>query len=106
MLYDKEQQGHDALLEEVIVDVLRRTVTLKMSTYSDPQAPSRIPIDVVFDKVEAVHTSANLKELERHHFAGHMTSWKVAKAGGTSYFYLVAGYLSITAKTAPVLIRR
>jgi hypothetical protein len=106
MLYDKEMQGHDAHLDEVMIDVLRRTVTLRMTAYPDAQAPDRVPIDVKFDNVEAVQTIANLKELERHHFAGHMIYWKVAKAAGTSYFYLVAGCLSVTAKAAPTLIFR
>lgn len=30
MLYDKEMQGHDAHLEEVVIDVLRRVVSLRM----------------------------------------------------------------------------
>jgi hypothetical protein len=106
MLYDNEMQGHDAHLEEVLIDVLRRTVRLRMSAYPASQAPSRVPIELVFDRVEAVHTLANLKELEGHHFAGHMSYWKVEKGAGTSYFYLAAGCLSITAATAPILNHR
>ncbi|WP_150127026.1 hypothetical protein [Sphingomonas panacis] len=103
MLYHEEMSGHDAHLEEVSIDVIGCTVTLKMSAYPDAQAPERIPIAVMFGKVESVQTVANLKELGRHHFAGHLAYWEVAKTAGTSYFYLAAGCLSVTAKAAPTL---
>jgi len=105
MLYDEENSGHDAHLEEVVIDVIRQTVTLRMCAYPEAQASERVPIAVTFEKVEAIQTVANLKELARHHFAGHLAYWKIAKGAGTSYFYLAAGCLSVTAKAAPVLDR-
>jgi hypothetical protein len=103
MLYDEELAGHDAHLEEVLIDVIGCTVTLKMSAYPNARARERLPVAVTFEKVEAVQTIANLNELGRHHFAGHLSYWKVAKKAGTSYFYLAAGCLSVTAKVAPTL---
>lgn len=103
MLYDEELSGHDAHLEEVVIDVIGQKLTLKMSAYVDSKASSRIPISVKFDKVEAVQMVANLDELASHHFAGHLAYWKVARGAGTSYFYLAAGCLSVPAKVAPTL---
>lgn len=102
MLYD-EMSGHDALLEEVTIDVIGQSVVLKMSAYPDAQSRDRVAIVVMFEKVEAVQTVANLQELAKHQFAGHMAYWRIAKKAGTSYFYLAAGCLSVTAKTAPIL---
>jgi hypothetical protein len=103
MLYDEETSGHDAQLEEVLIDVISQTVTLRMAAYPDPQASDRILISVMFENVEAVQTIANLAELAVHQAAGHLAYWKVAKGAGTSFFYLAAGCLSVTARTAPVL---
>lgn len=70
MLYDTEIQGHDSHLEGVAVDVLNRTVTLRLTAYPEAGASERVPIEMVFTEVERVHTSANLSELAKHHFAG------------------------------------
>jgi len=103
MLYDEQTSGHDAQIEEVLIDVISQTVTLKMSAYPDGQASGRIPVSVVFENVEAVQTVADLAELAKHQAAGHLAYWKIAKEAGTSYFYLAAGCLSVTSKTPPTL---
>jgi hypothetical protein len=105
MLYDEETSGHDAQLEEVLIDVISQTVTLRMSAYPDPLTTDRVPISVMFENVEAVQTVADLAELAVHHAAGHLAYWKIAKEAGTSFFYLAAGCLSVTARTPPVLIK-
>lgn len=102
MLYD-DMAGHDALLEEVAIDVIGQSVTIKKFAYPDAQSQDRIAIALAFNKVEAVQTTANLKELARHQFAGHVAYWQIVKRAGTSYFYLAAGCLSVSAKTAPIL---
>jgi hypothetical protein len=79
MLYDEETSGHDAQLEEVVIDVLRQSVKLRIAAYPDPQASERVMISVLFEDVEAVQTIANLAELAFHYAAGHLAYWKVAK---------------------------
>lgn len=93
MLYDEETSGHDAQLEEVLIDVISQTVTLRMSAYPDPLTTDRVPISVMFENVEAVQTVADLAELAVHHAAGHLAYWKIAKEAGTSFFLSSGGML-------------
>ena len=103
MLYDEEMQGHDSQLEGVMIDVLRRTVSLRLSSFPTQDASNRVAIEVTFSDVEAVHTIADLTQLGDHHGAGNVNYWHVAEGPGTSYFHLIEGCLVITAHTAPTL---
>jgi hypothetical protein len=106
MLYDEQTQGHDAQLDGLAIDVLRRTVSLRLSTYPRQDAPDRVAIEIAFSNVEQVHTIADLVQLSDHHTLGNVNHWHVAEGPGTSYFYLVEGCLVITAQAAPVLSLR
>jgi hypothetical protein len=105
MLYD-EQQGHDAQLDGIAIDVLRRTASLRLSSYPSQNASGRVAIEIVFSNVEQVHTIADLAKLEDNHTSGNVNYWHVADGPGASYFYLVEGCLVITAQTAPVVSLR
>jgi hypothetical protein len=102
MLYD-EQQGHDAQLEAIAIDVLGRIVTLRLSSYPAQDARERDAIEIVFTNVEQVQSIADLVELEDNHSAGNVNQWHVADGAGTSYFYLIEGCLAVTAGNAPTI---
>jgi len=103
MLYDEKTQGHDAQLDSITIDVMRRTVSLRLSSYPSEDAPGRVAIEIAFSNVEQVHTIADLVRLRDNHTSGNVNYWHVAEGPGTSYFHLVEGCLVITAQTAPVL---
>lgn len=105
MLYD-EQQGHDAQLDAIAIDVLARTVTLRLSAYPAQDAPKRDAIEIAFTNVVQVQSIADLVKLGENHTAGNVNHWHVADGPGASYFYLVEGCLVVTASDAPTVTRR
>lgn len=105
MLYD-EQQGHDAQLDALAIDVLGQTVIVRLSAYPSQDAPHREAVEIAFDEVEQVQTIADLAMLVDNHGAGNVNHWHIAAGPGSSYFYLVEGCLVVTAKAAPKITRR
>lgn len=105
MLYD-EQQGHDAQLDAIAIDVLGRTVTLRLSAYPTPDAPERGAVEVAFTNVEQVQSIADLVKLQDNRSAGNVNHWHVADGPGSSYFYFVEGFLVITAGAASTVTPR
>ena len=105
MLYD-EQQGHDAQLDAIAIDVLGRTVTLRLSVYATEETPERDAIEMVFRNVEQVQSLADLVKLEDNRSAGNVNHWHIADGPGASFFYLIEGCLVITAGTAPTITPR
>jgi hypothetical protein len=96
---------HDSLIEQVLIDVVTRTVSVKVLAYDGgPGSTKRVSFTIVFEKVDAVNTAADLGELAANTFAGHVNHAKLAEGPGTSYLYLVEGYMSVTAGSAPRLI--
>ena len=71
MLYD-EQQGHDAQLDAIAIDVLGRTVTLRLSAYPAEDTPKRNAVEIVFTDVEQVQSIADLVKLGDNHSAGNV----------------------------------
>jgi hypothetical protein len=105
MLYD-EQQGHDAQLDAIAIDVLGRTVTLRLSSYPAEDAHARQAIEIVFTNVRQVQSIADLVKLGDNHSAGNVNHWHVADGPGASYFYLVEGCIAVIAENAPTVTRR
>jgi hypothetical protein len=103
MLYD-ETQGHDAQLAGIAIDILARTVSLRLSAYPTQGATERVVIEIAFSEVDQVQTIADVVRLRDNHTAGNVNHWHIAEGPGTSYFYLVEGCLLVTARAAPVLI--
>ena len=105
MLYD-QQQGHDAQLDAIVIDVLGRTVTVRLSAYTTPNGPERDAVDITFTNVEQVQSLADLAKLQDNRSAGNVNHWRIADGPGTSYFYLVEGCLVVTAGSAPTVAPR
>jgi len=94
---------HDSKFQSITVDVEARCVSVHMLSYPSAEAPERLPIRISFSAVTSFTNSADLMQLKAHAFAGHVNEWKLAKGAGTSHFYLVAGYLAVTARQPPVI---
>lgn len=105
MLYD-EQQGHDSQIDAIAIDVLCRTVTLRLSAYATEESPKRDAIEIVFRDVEQVQCIADLVKLGDNRSAGNITHWHIAHGPGSSFFYLIEGCLVVTAQTAPTVSTR
>ena len=105
MLYD-EQQGHDAQIDAIAIDVLGRTVTLRLSAYANEESPKRDAIEIIFRDVEQVQSIADMIRLEKNRGAGNVNHWHVADGPGSSFFYFVEGCLVVTAGTAPTVRTR
>lgn len=94
---------HDSLIEEVVIDILKRTVSVRGLSYAGPKATARSPFTILFVDVDAVTTAADLVELTANTFAGHVNHAKLSDGPGTSHLYLVEGYISVTAQSRPRL---
>lgn len=103
MLYD-EQSGHDALLESIEIDAVKNAVSIKLLAYPELNASQRFPIEITFSDVTCVTTQADFIRLAENRCAGTVNHWHIAKGPGTSYFYLIEGFLSVTSNSVPELV--
>jgi len=103
MFYD-EQSGHDALFEGVEIDAVRNTVSIRLRAYPAAGASQRISIGIEFSDVESLAMHADMIRLAENRSAGTVNHWRIAEGPGTSYFYLIEGYLAVASKSAPKLI--
>lgn len=101
--YINDWSGHDALIEKIEIDVQKKFVSVRLQAYPDESSKDRKPIEFRFRDVETITTSANLERIEANSFAGTVNHWHVVEGPGCSYFYLVEGYIAITARSAPQL---
>lgn len=92
---------HDSLIEEVMIDIPNRTVSVRGSSYAGPEVAARSPFTILFVDVDSVTTTADIFALTASAFAGHINHAKLANGPGTSHLYLVEGYMSVTSKSAP-----
>lgn len=92
---------HDSLIEEVVIDVHNRTVSVRGSSYAGPEAAARSPFTLLFVDVNTVTTAVDMVELSANTFAGHINHAKLAHGPGTSHLYLVEGHMSVTSQSAP-----
>jgi hypothetical protein len=97
---------HDALLKSMAVDYAEKSVTIRVDFYKSKGERKRISALMSFDEVQSISKLIDLKELEEHTFAGHISYWKPAKASGTTYIYLSAGCIAIDAKKVQFKIVR
>ena len=88
---------HDAILKKMAVDYVAKSVSISVDLYRDKNVPGRIPAIIVFDEVDSLSHITDIKELKEHTFAGHISYWKPAKANETTFIYLTAGCIAITA---------
>jgi hypothetical protein len=104
MLYD-DYQGHDSLLEGIDIDTVKYTASIRLLSYETPGSPERIPITIDFSNVTSMTMQADMIQLANNRFAGTVAYWHIAEGTGTSYIYLIEGYVAVTADTPPKLVR-
>jgi hypothetical protein len=104
MLYD-EQSGHDALLEGVEIDARNNTLSINLFAYPTHDAAQRIPIKIEFSDLKSVAMQADMVRLAENRSAGTVNHWRIAEEPGTSYFYLIEGYLAVESGSVPKLIQ-
>ena len=105
LLYD-EMSGHDAQVENVVIDPVAETVTVGLLSYETQQSAGRIPISIEFKMVTSISTVMSFKSLSINRGAGNVSYWEIAKKAGTSFFHLTGGTLAITSRAAPMLVFR
>ena len=102
MLY-AAQMGHDAQILSVSFDVMAKSVSIRIAGYKSDNARDRQQATITFEQVTDLLVSADINELLDNHGAGNVNHWHIAQAAGTSYLYLVEGYIAITAAYPPSL---
>ncbi|MGR4862477.1 hypothetical protein [Caulobacter sp. LARHSG274] len=98
MTFDAWNDHHDALLQGLEIDIASGSVSIRLLSYPHPEASERVAVEIEFSEVTAVNVAADLTELAQNAFAGHVGQARIADGPGTSYFYLVEGYLAVTSK--------
>ena len=94
---------HDALVDRFEVDFLAGTALLVLHAHDNwPNLP-RTRLEIAFTGVSNVTTSADLAALRDNASAGNVNHAHFADepGPGTSYVYLVQGYVAITADQPP-----
>ena len=105
MLYD-DMQGHDAQLNGVDFDAEKRTALVHLLAYPDANASKRVAISILFEHVTSLALNADLATLASNRSAGNVNHWHIAEREGTSYIYLIEGYIGISSQSAPQLVLR
>ncbi len=89
---------HDAILKTMIVDYAARSITIRLDCFERQEDREKQAAVIIFDGVDSLSQLTDLKELEGHTFAGHVSYWKPSDSYGTTYIYLVVGSIAITAE--------
>lgn len=83
---------------------MAKTVTLEIDFYPAEQAKQHISVTFKFSGVSNYNENSSVKELSTHSkVGGNISYWEPALKAGTTYFYLVRGFISITAKNIEVI---
>jgi hypothetical protein len=104
--YLNDWNGHDALIESIAINALENSVSVRLLAYPNEKSKERTPIEVTFLDVETITSNANLDSLSGNASAGNVNHWHLAVGPGTSFFYLVEGYIAVTARKALKLEER
>lgn len=95
---------HDALLKNMHVDYVEKTVSIDIAFYADEQSPNRVDATIDFKKVESISQITDFDRLKNNAFAGNINYWIPEKSVGITYIYLMDGCISI--KAAKVSIKK
>lgn len=106
MDYLNDWNGHDAQIEGIAVNIPGKSVSIQLLAYPTMNSKDRKPIEFTFLDVESITTSANLDLIELNSSAGSVNHWHLAEGPGTSFFYLIEGYVAIAARSALKLEER
>lgn len=106
MDYLNDLKGHDALIEGIAVDVPGKCVSIRLLAYPNEKSKTRKSIEFIFRDVKSMTASADLDLLADNSSAGTVNHWHLAQGPGTSFFYLIEGYIAIAARSAPKLEER
>lgn len=105
MLYSDEQ-GHDSQIEGITIDTSARTASIILLSYTETDSAKRVKIEIAFVDVVSMTAYADMLALADNKAAGNVSHWNIAEGEGTSHFYLIEGYLAVTSRSAPKLIRK
>ena len=106
MDYLNDWNGHDAVIESITIDVPNKAVSVRLQAYPHENSRARKPIEFRFVNVESITTSANLDLLAVNASAGSVNHWHLADGPGTSFFYLIEGYIAVASGSALKLEER
>lgn len=97
--------GPDALVQDISIDSFAKTVAIRLLSRPDAQTHRRVPLELLFQDVEAVTVDADMIELYTNAEAGAIDHWHLAPSAGSSYIHMARGHVSVAARTAPELTR-
>jgi hypothetical protein len=85
-------------------DTLAKTVAIRLLSHPDSRTRRRVPLELLFQQVEAVTVDADIITLRVEEGAGTVDHWHLADAGA-SHIHMAKGHVSVAARIAPELIR-
>jgi|GEM_PF-2350935 len=97
--------GHDSLVQDIAIDTLAKTVAIRLLSCPDGHTRRRVPLELLFQEVEAVTVDADMIALLVDAGAGAVDHWHLADAAGASHIHMAKGHVSVAARQAPELIR-
>jgi hypothetical protein len=99
-------QGHDALVDGVEFDAANKTASIHLLAYREADASERVAITILFESVVSLALNADVASLTSNRLAGNVNHWHLAEGEGTSHIYLTEGYIAVSSRSAPQLVRR
>ena len=100
-----QDHGHDSLVQDIAIDTLAKTVAIRLLSHPDSRTRRRVPLELLFQQVEAVTVDADIITLRVEEGVGTVDHWHLADAAGASHIHMAKGHVSVAARIAPELIR-
>lgn len=97
---------HDALLKTINLDYQKSRCVIEIDYYLNTTARVRVPGRITFDSIETIAFLANISELKRHDFAGHISYWRRNADSRETHIYLAAGSVMVRAKKVALVRER
>jgi hypothetical protein len=95
---------HDALLDKMDIDYVKKTVRISLSFYENEQLGDRRPAIIDFKGVESIAQTCDLHWLKQYEFSGNISYWH-PRGADTTYIFLSDGCLAIKARKIKFRIR-
>lgn len=94
---------HDAIIDGVEIDFNNHTAVIYIKYYKSDESANRINGNIKFSNVSFAAQNFSISDLDINKTAGNVSYWIPSANFGSTYIYLVQGYIQITSDPPSLL---